>query len=77
MTHPVIANRLVELARIMGFGLDDAGVIGSVDMVNIPMLQAAARGFKQGLMLDRKQVKGNTMRSASLVTYLPDGIEVR
>jgi len=51
MTHPVIANRLVELARIMGFGLDASGVIESVEMVNIPMLQAAARGFKQGLML--------------------------
>jgi len=51
MTHPVIANRLVELARIMGFGLDASGMIESVATVNIPMLQAAARGFKQGVML--------------------------
>ena len=87
MTHPVIANRLVELARIMGFGLDDAGTIESVAHVNIPMLQAAARGFKQGLMLDRKQASVGDMwevnypvgpyHGGRLVTYLPYGIEVQ
>ena len=52
-THPLIANRLVKLAGMVGFSLDDAGGLIGVDKVDIHLLQVAAQGFKQGLLLDK------------------------
>ena len=52
VTHPVIANRAVRLAAMVGFDLDAAGSIVGVGNVDVPMLQAAARGFRVGLDLD-------------------------
>jgi hypothetical protein len=52
-THPLIANRLVRLAGMVGFKMDDLGGIVGVEAVNIHLLQVAAQGFKQGLLLDR------------------------
>lgn len=51
VTHPLIANRFVALAGKVGFTLDPLGHIIGVDGVNIPYAQAAASGFRQGLLL--------------------------
>ena len=50
-THPLIANRMVTLAGMMGFGLNGLGQIVDVSAVKIPYLQAAAEGFRTGLTL--------------------------
>lgn len=52
ITHPLIANRLVGLAGMVGFNLDEYGQVISVDKVNIRLLQTAAQGFRMGLLLD-------------------------
>ena len=52
VTHVLIANRLVRLASMVGFSLDDLGQVVGVDKVNIKYLQIAAQGFKMGLLLD-------------------------
>jgi len=49
--HPMIANRLVRLAGMVGFDLNDAGSIIGVGNVDKTYLKAAARGFKMGLEL--------------------------
>lgn len=51
-THPLIANRVIRLAGIIGFDLDDAGSIIGIGDVDMRLLQAAASGFKQGLLLE-------------------------
>ena len=51
VTHPLIANRLIKLAGMCGFDLDDYGVIG-VESVDMDLLRVAAVGFKQGLELE-------------------------
>ena len=51
-THPVIANRMVKIAQRVGFDLDAANNIVGVDKVDIPLLKAAAQGFKMGLLLE-------------------------
>jgi len=51
VTHPMIANRLVRLAGMVGFDLDAAGSIIGVGNVDTTYLKAAARGFKVGLDL--------------------------
>ena len=50
-THPLIANRIVRIAGMVGFTLNDVGEIIGVDKVDIGFLQTAARGFKDGLSL--------------------------
>lgn len=52
VTHPLIANRLVRLAGMIGFDMDDLGGIAGVDSVDIHLLQIAAQGFKLGLTLN-------------------------
>ena len=52
VTHPVIANRMVRLAAMAGFDLDDMGGIVGVGNVDTQLLQAAATGFKVGLLLE-------------------------
>lgn len=49
VTHPIIANRLVKIASMIGFGLDENGNIIDISDVDIKLLQAAAYGFKTGL----------------------------
>lgn len=51
-THPIIADRLVRLAVMAGFDLDQTGSIAGVENVDLGLLQAAARGFKSGLELE-------------------------
>ena len=51
VTHPLIANRLIRLAGMVGFDLNDAGNVINVDKVDIKLLQTAALGFKTGLSL--------------------------
>lgn len=50
--HPVVANRLVKLAKLVGFDLSDIGSIAGIDNVDITLLQCAASGFKIGLNLE-------------------------
>lgn len=52
VTHPMIANRLVRLAGMVGFDLDAAGSVIGVENVDITYLKAAAVGFKMGLDLE-------------------------
>lgn len=52
VTHPLIANRLVRLAGMVGFQLDDLGSVVNVDNVDIGLLKAAAQGFRLGMMLE-------------------------
>jgi hypothetical protein len=49
-THPLIANRLVKLAGMVGFDFDAGKIIG-VEKVNIHLLQVAAQGFRTGILL--------------------------
>jgi len=51
VTHPMIANRLIRLAGMVGFELNVDGSIIGVDKVDKTYLKAAARGFKMGLDL--------------------------
>lgn len=51
VTHPLIANRMVRLAGMVGFDLDAGSIVG-VDRVDMRYLQTAAKGFKMGLALD-------------------------
>lgn len=51
VTHPILANRLVRMAAMVGFDLNEAGNVVGVDRVDMRYLQAAARGFKMGLTL--------------------------
>lgn len=53
-THPLIANRMVRLAGMIGFGLNDMDEIVNIDAVDLRLLQAAARGFKSGLELSQE-----------------------
>jgi hypothetical protein len=53
-THPVIANRLVEMAKMTGFSFDSYGSVIGVEGVDMPLLQAAADGFRIGLSLSEK-----------------------
>lgn len=48
-THPVIANRIIRLAILCGFTVEPDGVLTGVENVDLQHLQAAIRGFKQGL----------------------------
>jgi hypothetical protein len=52
VTHPLIANRMVRLAGMVGFDLDQAGSVVGVNRVDMRYLQAAANGFRLGLTLE-------------------------
>jgi hypothetical protein len=52
VTHPLIANRMLRLAAMVGFDLDQAGSVIGVDQVDMRYLQVAARGLRLGLDLD-------------------------
>jgi hypothetical protein len=52
ITHPLIANRLVSLAGMVGFDLNEYNQVIGVEHVNIKLLQVAAQGFRMGLLLD-------------------------
>jgi hypothetical protein len=52
VTHPDIANLLVNLAAMAGFDLDATGNIIGIDNVNSRLLKAAAGGFRLGLTLE-------------------------
>jgi len=47
---PLIVNRVVKLASMLGLGVDGT-VIVSIDGVDIGLLQAAASGFRKGIEL--------------------------
>jgi hypothetical protein len=51
ITHPVLANRFLKMASMVGFDLNEAGNVVGVEKVDIRYLQAAARGFRMGLTL--------------------------
>lgn len=52
ITHPLIANRFVRLAGMVGFDLSSAGEVIGVENVDMGLLKVAAQGFKMGLLLD-------------------------
>ena len=51
VTHPLVANRMVRLAGMVGFDMSAASNIVGVGNVNIALLQTAATGFRSGLLL--------------------------
>ena len=51
VTHPLIANRLIRLAGMVGFNLDTAGSVVGIGSVDLGLLKAAAMGFRQGTLL--------------------------
>lgn len=68
--HPVVANRLVKLAKLVGFDLSDVGSIAGIDNVDIALLQCAASGFKIGLNLVQPAASVGIDNGG--VTLLPD-----
>ena len=49
-TNPILANRIIRLAEMSGFDLENGQIVG-VGTVDIAQLQAAFTGFKLGLEL--------------------------
>ena len=47
-THPIIANRMVAIAKKVGFDLNDMGNVVGVEGVDIGLLKAGSPGLQDG-----------------------------
>jgi len=71
-THPLIANRLVRLAEMVGFNLDAGSIVG-VDKVDMGLLKVAAQGFRMGMLLDAPVKAGYDFSEAAKLTSMQLG----